>query len=117
MKIRAGAILLLLALPATASAQSVAALNPLYQDINGNIVKSAEQMAEANYSFKATPAVRSFGQIIGHVAGSSYAICAVAKGEKSPNAVDFEKVTEKAALAISASREWSPVQPGRLSAA
>ena len=98
MKTPTGAILLLLALPAAASAQTTTALNPLYQDIKRNLVESAEQMSEADYGFKPTPEVRSFGQIIGHVANSSYAICATAKGEKNPSTEDFEKVTSKAAL-------------------
>jgi uncharacterized damage-inducible protein DinB len=98
MKVRAGAFLLFLAIPAAASAQAVAALNPLYENIKGNIIKSAEQMTEANYSFKPTPEVRSFGQLVGHMANANFAICATAKGEKSPATQDFEKVTEKAAL-------------------
>jgi len=98
MKVRAGAFLLFLAIPAAASAQAVAALNPLYENIKGNIIKSAEQMPEANYSFKPTPEVRSFGQLVGHMANANFAICSTAKGEKSPATQDFEKVTEKAAL-------------------
>ena len=98
LKLRAGAALLLLVLPAAASAQAVSALNPLYQSIKGNLIKSAEQMPEANYAFKPTPQVRSFGMLVGHVANASYAMCATAKGEKNPNAVDFEKVTVKADL-------------------
>lgn len=98
MRARAGAILLLLVLPGAASAQAVAALNPLYENIKGNIIKSAEQMPEANYAFKPTPEVRSFGQLVGHMANANFAICSTAKGEKSPATQDFEKVTEKAAL-------------------
>jgi uncharacterized damage-inducible protein DinB len=88
MNVRVGGILLLLALPAAASAQAVAALNPLYENIKGNIIKSAEP----------TPAVRSFGQLVGHMANANYAMCATAKGEASPAQQDFEKTTEKAAL-------------------
>jgi uncharacterized damage-inducible protein DinB len=98
MKTRLTAILLLLAVPAAASAQAVAALNPLYENIKGYIIKSAELMPEANYAFKPTPEVRSFGQLVGHMANANYLICATAKGEKSPAAQDFEKTTEKAAL-------------------
>jgi uncharacterized damage-inducible protein DinB len=98
MRIRAGAVLFLLVLPAAASAQAVAALSPLYENIKGNLIKSADQMAEADYAFKPTPAVRSFGQLVGHMANANFAICSTAKGEKSPAAQDFEKVTEKAAL-------------------
>ncbi len=98
MKMSAGVLLLSLALPAAGSAQAVAALNPLYQSIKGNIIKSAEMMPETNYSFKPTPEVRSFGQLVGHMANANFAICATAKGEKSPGMQDFEKVTDKAAL-------------------
>ena len=57
-------------------------------------------MPEANYSFKPSPDVRSFGEILAHVAGASYVFCAAAKGEKSPFAEEaFEKTaTTKAAI-------------------
>jgi uncharacterized damage-inducible protein DinB len=98
MNIRAGAILLLLSLPAAASAQAVAALSPLYDNIKDNLVKAAEAVPEATYAFKPTPEVRSFGQLVGHMANANYMFCSVAKGEKSPATQDFEKTTEKAAL-------------------
>jgi uncharacterized damage-inducible protein DinB len=49
-----------------------------------NIVESAEQMPEANYSFKPVDTVRSFGQILAHVADSNYFYCARSKGEAPP---------------------------------
>ena len=81
---------------------SAAAQNPISDSIrsqwNGvkrNIKESAEQMPEANYSFKPTPEVRSFGEILAHVAGASYVFCAAAKGEKSPfGEEDFEKTAK-----------------------
>lgn len=89
------------------TATSAAAQNPVSDSLrsswNGakrNIKESAEQMPEANYSFKASPDVRSFGEILAHVAGASYMFCAAAKGEKSPFAEEaFEKTaTTKAAI-------------------
>ena len=77
---------------------SMAAVKLLYQQAKGWIVKSAEQMPEEDYSFKPTPEVRSFGQLIGHVANSQYEFCVPAKGEASPNKADFEKTTAKADL-------------------
>jgi uncharacterized damage-inducible protein DinB len=53
-------------------------------------MKSAEQMPESLYGFKATPDVRSFGQLIGHTADANYAICSAAVGEKNPG-MDVEK--------------------------
>ena len=64
-----------------------------------NLAGSAALLPEADYGFKPVPAVRSFGQIIGHLANEHYIICSAAKGEKNPMAgTDFEKVTGKAAL-------------------
>lgn len=98
MKVRVGALVFLLAMPAAVSAQAVAALSPLYEVIKSNIIKSAEQMPDSNYSFKPTPEVRSFGQLVGHMANANYAMCSTAMGTSSPAKQDYEKTTEKAAL-------------------
>ena len=97
-----GALLIQLG-AATLVAQS--AQNPYSAMVTGgwntlkkNLSASAAKMAEADYAFKPTPQVRSFGQVIGHLANEHYSICAGAKGEKSPSTADFEKVTSKAEL-------------------
>ena len=55
-------------------------------------------MQEVYYSFKPTDAVRSYGQILGHVADSQYYFCSIALGEKNP-APNIEKTkTSKADL-------------------
>ena len=86
---------------------TAAAQNPVSDSLrsswNGtkrNIQESAEQMPEENYGFKPVDSVRTFGQILAHVAGASYVFCAAAKGEKTPFAEDyFEKnATTKAAI-------------------
>ena len=87
---------------ATAAAQNPVsnAIRSSWNEVKRDIKESAEQMPEANYSFKPTPEVRSFGAILAHVAGASYVFCAAAKGEKSPFAEEaFEKTaTTKAAI-------------------
>ena len=52
-------------------------------------------MPAADYAFKPTPKVRSFAEILGHLANEHYAICSSVKGEANPNAKDFEKTTAK----------------------
>jgi len=52
--------------------------------IKGYIIKAAAKMPEEQYAFKPTPEVRSFGQIIGHIADANYGFCATAGGEKPP---------------------------------
>jgi len=64
----------------------------------GWAVKAAEQMPEADYAFKPTPEVRSFGEIAGHMANANYSFCATAKGEKSPQTTNYEKATDKATI-------------------
>ena len=49
-----------------------------------NIVESAAQMPEADYSFKPVDSVRTFGQILAHVADSNNFYCARSKGEPPP---------------------------------
>jgi uncharacterized damage-inducible protein DinB len=71
-----------------------------WQAIVGFITKAAEQMPEADYAFKPTPVVRSFGQLIGHLADGQTIICSAALGLTSTAAEgDVEnKVTAKADL-------------------
>jgi uncharacterized damage-inducible protein DinB len=68
-----------------------------YNQIKANIVKSAEKMPEEYYSFKPTPEVRSFGQIIGHVTDAQYLFCAPVLGETKTSDAE-KKLTSKADL-------------------
>jgi len=82
-----------------AAAQTSGPANPVSDAIRGawrgaerNIKESADLMPEADYGFRPVDTVRTFGQILAHVAGANYAYCAAGKGEKSPHAEDeFEK--------------------------
>jgi uncharacterized damage-inducible protein DinB len=67
-----------------------------WESLAGYIQKAAEQMPESDYSFKPTPEVRSFGQLIGHLAGGQFLICAAALGEKSTTAEDEIEKTKSA---------------------
>lgn len=63
--------------------------------------RAAQQMPEEYYAMRpGTQAeVRTFGQIIGHLANYNYMECSDARGEKNPNeGNDFEKLTKKADL-------------------
>jgi len=65
----------------------------------GVIVRAADKMPEANYGFKPTDDVRSFGQLVGHVADAQYLFCSSAAGEKSPATGSIEQTkTTKADL-------------------
>ncbi len=58
-----------------------------YNAVKNNILKSADKMPEANYSFKPTPEVRSFAEVLDHIADSQTRTCAAVLGEqKTPDA-------------------------------
>ena len=71
------------------------AIKQTWQEVRLNIKESADQMPESDYGFRPTPEVRTFGQILAHVAGMNYAFCAAARGEKSPHAEDELEKTAK----------------------
>src|SRR5262249_48651378 len=48
------------------------------------IEQAAAKMPEEEYAFKPDPAVRSFAQILGHIADANYLFCSPALGEKNP---------------------------------
>ncbi len=92
---RSAAFLVLLSLswiaPAVAQSNQPPAGNPLvtgtkawFGIVKGYITKAADQVPEDLYAFKATPEVRSFAQLFGHIADSNYQICGAAAGEKPP---------------------------------
>jgi uncharacterized damage-inducible protein DinB len=86
----------------------VAASRMLWEDVTNYLVQSAKDMPEDKYSFKPTAGVRSFGELIGHVAGAQNMFCAIALGEKPPAEDAVEKAaTTKDALvkALQASNE------------
>jgi uncharacterized damage-inducible protein DinB len=74
-----------------------------YADVKNNILKSAVKMPEENYGFKPAPRVRSFGQILGHVAEEQYFFCGSVKGEQK--AVDVEKTKTLKADLVAALRD------------
>ncbi|MGO9124859.1 MAG: DinB family protein [Terriglobales bacterium] len=83
-------LLCLLALPAF-SQEKQPSDNPLsaftkrvYGFQKGILLRSAEKVPEEDYNFKPTETVRSYGQIIGHLADAQYLFCSKVLDEKNP---------------------------------
>lgn len=101
-------ILLAAALAGGVSAQ--AADNPLSTELKQNydmrknaILAEADRMPDSDYSFKATPAVGTFGSRVAHVADAQMMICSAVKGEskKADTAGKTSKADLMAALKAS----------------
>jgi uncharacterized damage-inducible protein DinB len=72
-----------------------------------NIIAAAEMMSETDYAFRPTPAVHSFGELVGHVADVQYLLCSTAKGEANPvagNDKSIEKTKKTKADLVAALR-------------
>ena len=69
----------------------IAAPNPLTMTLSifrsnmqDKIMNSADEMPESKYSYRPTKDVRSFAEILNHVADISYTLCSNVKGEANP---------------------------------
>lgn len=94
---------MMMSLAALAGAGLYAQSNPFSTEVKANynntkttITRAADKMPESDYDFKATPDVRTFGQLVGHVADTQLAICGAFKGEQKRG--DAGQKTSKADL-------------------
>ena len=86
--------------PAPAPITASAGLKNLYTNSKGWILTAAEKMPEEHYAFRPTPDVRSFGELLGHIANAQYSFCTAPRKVANPNqGNNIEKTaTTKAAL-------------------
>jgi len=68
------------------------------------IERAAEKMPEEEYAFKPDPAVRSFGQILGHIADANYLFCSPVLGENNPSPGIEKNKTTKAETDVRTAR-------------
>ena len=84
---------------AALSPSTATSINNMHMTIRRNLIESAEAMPAAEYAFKPTPQVRSFAELLGHVAVANFLFCSMAKGEPPPSMVNFERtVSDKPGL-------------------
>jgi uncharacterized damage-inducible protein DinB len=69
-----------------------------YGAVKNILLRSAEKMPEENYNFRPTDAVRSYGQIVGHLADAQIMFCSIELGEKNPDLKVEQTKTTKADL-------------------
>ena len=76
----------------------IAASNPLTttlsifrSNMQDKIMKAANAMPESKYSYRPTNDVRSFAEIVTHVADISFTLCSNVKGEAPPSAANAKK--------------------------
>jgi uncharacterized damage-inducible protein DinB len=104
-------ILLCLLAPLAFSQEKQSSDNPFsainrrgYERTKGILLRSAEKMPDENYSFKPVDTVRTYGQIIGHLADAQYLFCSTASGDKNPD-LKIEKTKNSKADLVAALKE------------
>ncbi len=86
-----------------AAAPAIAQENPLstaarqaYNAIKNNMSRMADKMPEEHYAFKPVPEIRTFGQLVAHVADAQAGTCSSTTGERKN--LGAAKMTSKADL-------------------
>jgi uncharacterized damage-inducible protein DinB len=70
--------------PSGAPNPLTATLSLFRSNMQDKIMKSADAMPESKYSYRPTKDVRSFAEILTHLADISYTLCSNVKGEANP---------------------------------
>jgi uncharacterized damage-inducible protein DinB len=70
----------------------------MHGTIRRNLAEAAEAMTVEDYTFKPTPQVRSFAELMGHVIVANYLMCSQAIGQKSPATTNYATVTDRDVL-------------------
>lgn len=80
-----------------------------YESIKRVILGSADKMLEMDYSFRTTPHVRTFGQMIAHIADTQTALCGLVKSEKKRG--NAEEKTSKSDLSVALKASFDYCDP------
>jgi uncharacterized damage-inducible protein DinB/uncharacterized protein YciI len=92
-----------------------------YDIVSKYIIGAAKKMPEEHYAFRPTDNVRSFGQLVGHIAEAQYIACSLVRGEEyKPH--NIEQTLSKKADLIAAletgigfcQESWSRLKPEAL---
>ena len=77
-----------------------------YALIKPSLLRAAEKMPEEFYAFRTVPEVRTFGEMIAHVADGQLRMCAVVKGEQVTANASSKKTKADLVAALQASFDY-----------
>lgn len=85
----------LLAMPRAIQAQNVGdavadGLVDRFQTVSGHVLAAAEQVPENQYSYRPTVEVRTFGELVDHVADAHFGYCSAAGDGNAPAASETD---------------------------
>lgn len=80
------------------SPSMAAVVKAMHATIRRNLAEAAEALPASDYAFKATPQVRSFAELVGHIVNANFFFCSLARGDAMPATADYEKTPDKSTL-------------------
>jgi uncharacterized damage-inducible protein DinB len=86
------------------SMSMAASVKSMHETIRRNLAEAAAAMPPEDYAFKPTPDVRSFGELVAHVATVNFFFCAQAKADAPPTTI-YERGTTTKPIVVKALNE------------
>ena len=102
--VSAFALLSGVAAAADAPSPLMASSSAFYGLMKDNVLRSADKMAEADYSFRPTPDVRTYGELLAHIANAQFIFCGIASDGKMVMK-NFEKTAKTKTEIVAALNE------------
>lgn len=78
----------------------------VYNMSKNSVLGAAEEMPESDYSFKASPSERTFGEMVAHIADVQMGLCGTAKGEQKKSEADGKTSKADLTAALKASFDY-----------
>jgi uncharacterized damage-inducible protein DinB len=91
--------------PAAPPDLAVRTVREQWQAMTNYVTRAAADLPDSLYAYKPVATVRTFGQLIGHVAGAQYMICAAALGDPPRGEDEIEKTRTTKTELVAALRE------------
>lgn len=80
------------------SPSMAAVVKAMHGTIRRNIAETAERMPAGDYTFKPTPEIRSFAELVGHIVNANFFFCSKARAEAMPSSINHEQLKDKSVL-------------------
>jgi uncharacterized damage-inducible protein DinB len=81
--------------PCFGQSANLASSKAFYDQIKGLVLKSADKLAPEKYSYRPVETVRTYGELLAHIADANFGICGTAKdGKFAPKGIEKSAKTK-----------------------
>jgi uncharacterized damage-inducible protein DinB len=80
------------------TSSAVVTIKGMHATVARDLTEAAALMTVDEYAFRPTPEMRTFAELVGHLANANVFFCAQARGDKPPTTINYEKVPDRDSL-------------------